>query len=116
MVVAIDGPGGAGKSTVAAKTAEVLGLPHLDTGATYRAATVAALRGADPYDAAAVLAAVSGVPIRFEAGQVWLDGDDITSEQAGSGGGGGGEPGLRPPGGPADHRRAAAGVGGRAWR
>ena len=81
MVVAIDGPGGAGKSTVAARTAEVLGLPHLDTGATYRAATVAALRReADPYDAAAVLAAVSGVPIRFEAGQVWLDGNDITSE------------------------------------
>ena len=65
---------------MAAKTAEVLGLPHLDTGATYRAATVAALVGSRPIRRAAVLAAVSGFPIRFEAGQVWLDGDDIASD------------------------------------
>ena len=44
MVVAIDGPGGVGKSTVARAVAGALGLDHLDTGATYRAATVAALR------------------------------------------------------------------------
>jgi cytidylate kinase len=66
---------------VAAGTARALGLPHLDTGATYRAATVAALRaGADPADAAAVLEAVAAASIRYEAGRVWLDGDDITAE------------------------------------
>ena len=81
MVVAIDGPGGAGKSTVAATTAALLGLPHLDTGATYRAATVAALRaGADPADGAAVVAAIAGVAIGYELGRVWLDGEDITEE------------------------------------
>ncbi len=79
MVVAIDGPGGAGKSTVAATTAAVLGLPHLDTGATYRAATVAALRaGADPSDGAAVVAAIVDVAIGYEQGRVWLDGEDVT--------------------------------------
>ncbi len=81
MVVAIDGPGGAGKSTVAATTAAVLGLPHLDTGATYRAATVAALHaGADPADGAEVAAAIAGVAIGYEQGRVWLDGEDITEE------------------------------------
>ncbi|CAN5271777.1 (d)CMP kinase [soil metagenome] len=80
MVVAIDGPGGAGKSTVAGRSAELLGLPHLDTGATYRAATVAALRwGADPGDPDAVFAAVAASDIRYEGGQVWLDGEDITA-------------------------------------
>ena len=90
------------------------GLPHLDTGATYRAATrrCARRRRADPYDAAAVLAAVSGVPIRFEAGPGlarWrrhLVRDPRSAEVAS-----GGEAGLRPPGGPADHRRAQQ----RAW-
>ncbi len=79
MVIAIDGPGGAGKSTVAARCAQLLALPHLDTGATYRAATVAALRcGADPGHPEAVLAAVMGAAIRYESGQVWLDGEDVT--------------------------------------
>ena len=44
MVIAIDGPGGVGKSTVARRLATLLGLDYLDTGATYRAATVAALQ------------------------------------------------------------------------
>ncbi len=80
MVVAIDGPGeGPGRAPVAATTAAVLGLPHLDTGATYRAATVAALRaGADPSDGAAVVAAIVDVAIGYEQGRVWLDGEDVT--------------------------------------
>jgi cytidylate kinase len=56
-VVAIDGPAGSGKSTVARKVAEALGLPALDTGAMYRALTWAVLEaGIDPSDAAAVSA------------------------------------------------------------
>jgi CMP/dCMP kinase len=54
-VVAIDGPAGSGKSTVARRVAEALGLPTLDTGAMYRALTWAVLdAGIDPADAAAV--------------------------------------------------------------
>jgi cytidylate kinase len=52
LVVAIDGPAGAGKSTVARAVARRLGLRYLDTGAMYRAVTLAALeRGIDPHDA-----------------------------------------------------------------
>ena len=56
-VVAIDGPAGSGKSTVARKVAEALGLPALDTGAMYRALTWAVLdEEIDPADAGAVAA------------------------------------------------------------
>jgi len=55
-VVAIDGPAGSGKSTVARRVAEALGLPTLDTGAMYRALTWAVLdAGIDPSDTAAVI-------------------------------------------------------------
>ena len=55
-VVAIDGPAGSGKSTVARRVAEALGLPTLDTGAMYRALTWAVLdAGIDPADAPAVI-------------------------------------------------------------
>jgi cytidylate kinase len=56
-VVAIDGPAGSGKSTVARRVAEALGLPALDTGAMYRALTWAVLdAGIDPADTPAVIA------------------------------------------------------------
>jgi cytidylate kinase len=81
VVVAIDGPGGVGKSTAARAVAAVLGFEHLDTGATYRAATLAALRaGADPGDKNAVLAAVSRARIAYEAGVVFLDGEPVSEE------------------------------------
>src|SRR5205807_3469290 len=55
-VVAIDGPAGSGKSTVARRVAEALGLPALDTGAMYRALTWAVLdAGIDPSDSPAVI-------------------------------------------------------------
>jgi cytidylate kinase len=61
-VVAIDGPSGSGKSTVAKGVALRCGLRYLDTGATYRAVTVAALRaGLDPSDAAAVTACTAAL-------------------------------------------------------
>ena len=50
VVVAIDGPAGSGKSTVARRVAELAGLRHLDTGATYRALTLALLRRGVPLD------------------------------------------------------------------
>jgi CMP/dCMP kinase len=59
-VVALDGPSGTGKSTVAQRLAIALGTRYLDTGAMYRAATLAVLRaGVDPSDAAAVSAVVT---------------------------------------------------------
>jgi CMP/dCMP kinase len=72
MVIAIDGPAGAGKSTVARAAAERLGFTYLDTGAMYRA--VAAAAAADGSDAAAIARAA-----RFELGdRVMLDGEDVT--------------------------------------
>lgn len=81
MVIAIDGPGGVGKSTVARRLATVLGVDFLDTGATYRAATVAALRAkADLSEEAEVLAAVIPREIAYEDGVILLDGESIAAE------------------------------------
>lgn len=81
MVIAIDGPGGVGKSTVTRRLATVLGVDFLDTGATYRAATVAALRGnADLNEEAEVLAAVTSREIAYEDGVILLDGESIVAE------------------------------------
>lgn len=77
-VVAVDGPAGAGKSTVARAVARALGMEVLDTGAMYRAVTLAVLqRGVDPADATAVAEVARGV--RIEVGErVVLDGVDAT--------------------------------------
>ena len=79
-LVAIDGPSGSGKSTVARAVASELGVEALDTGAMYRAVTVAMLRaGADLADeqAAAEIADVSKLSI---TDRVELDGRDVTRE------------------------------------
>ena len=56
MIIAIDGPAGAGKSTIARALAAELGVVFLDTGAMYRAVTLACLRaGVDPTDGPAVV-------------------------------------------------------------
>lgn len=63
-VVALDGPSGTGKTTVARKLATQLGARYLDTGATYRTLTLAVLRaGADPSDADAVREVLAGANI-----------------------------------------------------
>jgi cytidylate kinase len=81
VVITIDGPGGVGKSTVARAVAASLELPHLDTGATYRAAALAALRNAgEPDDAASVLEALDGAGMTFDDGSVYLDGEDVSRE------------------------------------
>jgi GTPase len=81
LVVAIDGPAGSGKSTIARRVAEIVGLPHLDTGALYRAATLAVLRAeVDPTDEQACVAAVEGRDIRRVGDRTLLDGEDVEDE------------------------------------
>ena len=77
-VIAIDGPAGSGKSTVARAVARRLGVDHLDTGAMYRSVAFAALRaGIDPDDEAAVAALVVQVDIDVDD-RVLVDGTDAT--------------------------------------
>lgn len=78
-VIAIDGPAGAGKSTVSRLVAERSGLEYLDTGAMYRAVAHRVLRsGADPDDADAVGEAAEAVMIVLEGGRLSVDGEDAT--------------------------------------
>jgi cytidylate kinase len=80
-IVAIDGPAGSGKSTVARRLAERLGLPYLDTGAMYRAVAFAALRrGIDPDEAEAVGRMVRDLELEVEGTVVRVDGIDATIE------------------------------------
>jgi CMP/dCMP kinase len=79
VVIAIDGPAGAGKSTIGRALAARLGLSYLDTGAMFRAVTVAALRrGLDTADAAAVADLVPQLRIDVGDPVVTVDGDDVT--------------------------------------
>ena len=86
MIVAIDGPAGAGKSTVARALAERLGFRYLDTGAMYRAVTwVAMQRGVDLSDAQALADLARAEPVTFdEADRVWISGTDVTSSIRGA--------------------------------
>ncbi len=81
MIVAIDGPAGAGKSTVAQALAARLGFRYLDTGAMYRALTWLAMReGLDLGDAAALAGLADARPVAFdEQGRVWIEGVDVTA-------------------------------------
>jgi cytidylate kinase len=69
VLVAIDGPAGAGKSTVARAVARALGFTYLDTGAMYRSAALAAQRGRED---------VAALDIAFDGDRVLLDGEDVT--------------------------------------
>ena len=81
MVIAIDGPAAAGKSTVARALAERLGLTYLDSGAMYRCVALAALRaGVDPDDGTALGAFARGLEIAVSGGRVSLDGEDVTEQ------------------------------------
>ncbi len=80
-IIAIDGPAGSGKSTVARAVADRLDLPYLDTGAMYRAVAFAALRrGIDPDDADPLARLARGVELTVEAGVVTVDGVDASIE------------------------------------
>jgi GTPase len=81
LVIAIDGPAGVGKSTVAAQTAAALGIPHIDTGALYRAATLACLRaGVDLTDGEACAAVLTAVTLDRDGDRTQLDGEDVEVE------------------------------------
>ena len=81
MIVAIDGPAGSGKSTVASTLARRLGFHYLDTGAMYRALTWIARRdGADLADGAALAELAAAHPVSFGVdGNVEMDGADVTT-------------------------------------
>ena len=86
MIVAIDGPAGAGKSTVARALAERLGFRYLDTGAMYRALTWLGMQRGMDLGAADELAAVARAePVTFDDdGRVWIAGTDVTSSIRGT--------------------------------
>ena len=80
-VVTIDGPAGAGKSTVSRRLAERLGWRMLDTGAMYRAIALAALRaGIDLHDDTALGALAARVSVALPPDAVLLDGEDVSRE------------------------------------
>jgi cytidylate kinase len=80
QVIAIDGPAGSGKSTVARAVAARLHLGYLDTGAMYRSVTFAALqRGVAPDDIEGVAALAAELEIEVGDGKVTVDGEDATA-------------------------------------
>jgi CMP/dCMP kinase len=86
MIVAIDGPAGAGKSTVARALAERLGFRYLDTGAMYRALTWLAMqRGLDLSAADNLATLARSEPVTFDDdGRVWIAGTDVTASIRGA--------------------------------
>lgn len=79
--VAIDGPGGAGKSTIAKLVAEMFHLDYVDTGAMYRAVALKVSRsGVSADDDAAIEKIVSRTKLDFDGSSILLDGEDVSSE------------------------------------
>jgi len=81
VIVTIDGPAGAGKSTAARSLAKRVGFEYLDTGAMYRAVALAMQRaGLTEGNAHAVTTLLDGIRLQFDAGRVRLNGEDVTEE------------------------------------
>ncbi|QQE76830.1 (d)CMP kinase [Alicyclobacillus sp. SO9] len=86
MTIAIDGPAGSGKSTVAQELAERLGLLYLDTGAMYRAVAWLALqRGVSPQDSSSIVQLMRKSPIHLERTEqgnveIWVGSNNVTRE------------------------------------
>ena len=79
MVVAIDGPAGAGKSTIARRLAQRLGFTYIDTGAMYRAVALWGLRqGVDPADMHRMEQLALAAEIELSPGRISLNGEDVT--------------------------------------
>lgn len=78
-VIAIDGPAGAGKSTVARRVAEAVGIPYLDTGAMYRCVALQCLRkDIDANDVSSVSAIAEQISIELIGPSVSLNGEDVS--------------------------------------
>lgn len=78
--IAIDGPGGAGKSTIAKLIATRLGMEYVDTGAMYRAIALKMHRaGLDGSDEAALTALLGETQVDFAEGKIFLDGEEVES-------------------------------------
>jgi len=81
LVIAIDGPAGAGKSSVARAVAERLGFTYLDSGAMYRCVALTCLEwGADPEQSGEATSTSESIEISFEDGDVLIDGVDVSEE------------------------------------
>ena len=79
IIVTIDGPAGAGKSTTAKAVAEKTGLPYLDTGALYRAvAWKLDKEGVAPEDGGKIAETLKDFKIEVAGGKVTADGEDVT--------------------------------------
>jgi cytidylate kinase len=79
MIITVDGPAGAGKSSAARALARRLGFEFLDTGAMYRVVTLAALRaGIDLGDQSALARLLSDVQMELAPGRVTFNGEDVT--------------------------------------
>lgn len=79
MIITIDGPAGAGKSTAARQLAERLGFAYLETGAMYRAVALAVERaGISPHDEAALTALLSQLRLEWKNGRMFLNGEDVS--------------------------------------
>lgn len=79
--VAVDGPAGAGKSTIAKKTAKILGIEYIDTGAMYRALTLKVLKlGIDPANSNMVIDILPSTEIDFIDNHIYLDGIIVDEE------------------------------------
>ena len=80
LIVTIDGPAGAGKSSIAHQVASQLGFEFLDTGALYRAATLAALRAEiDLKQGEALAQFVSQIDLAWQDQTIWLAGEDVSA-------------------------------------
>ncbi len=81
LTITIDGPAGAGKSTVARRLAEKLGFEYLDTGALYRAVTLYLLNeGIAPVDSLRLRQALRGVSVRIDSDRVFVNGEELSSQ------------------------------------
>ena len=79
--VAIDGPGGTGKSTIAKMVAERFGLEYIDTGAMYRAIALKAMsQSIAPEDEESIIKMLEDTTIDFVGGKIYLDGEDVSGK------------------------------------